>query len=141
MVYNEERESRLQASQRDTPFETPKINDQIRDGSDMISGSQSVIEGIIKHKSGDLEPALERDIDLKASIEGNEQLTNKIENLRPSDQIHILCFKSQIPKKKLEKIAALSIHENNLGYNDSPKLIELLSFLENEDKPIVALYI
>lgn len=145
MVYNEERESRLQASQRDTPFETRNINYLISDGSDMISGSPSVMEGIIKHTSEDLEPAFERDtdpasIDLKASIEGNEQLTNKIENLRPSDQIHILCFKSQIPKKKLEKIAALSIHENNLGYNDSPKLIELLSLLENEDKPIVALY-
>lgn len=38
----------------------------------MIFGRRFVIEGIIKNKSGDLEFVLERDIDLKVFIEGNE---------------------------------------------------------------------
>lgn len=123
-------------------FEKPDAINLIREGSDMIS---DVIEGIEKHTNGDLEPTLERDknptpIDMKASIEGNEQLTNKIGNSYPSDQIFIVCFESPISKKKLGIIAALSIHENKLGYNDSLKLKELLLLLENEDKPIIAFY-
>lgn len=106
----------------------------------MIFGSRFVIEEIIKYISGDLEFVLERDIDLKVFIEGNEQFINKIENLYSLDQIYILCFKFEIIKKKFEKIVVLFIYENNLGYNDSFKLIEFLLLLENEDKFIVVFY-